>query len=165
MQGVWVQYLVRELRTCLRAKKPKHRNNIIINSIKILKIVHIKKIFLICLHLHCCPANKFKSTIFLDSIYMHYIQYLFFSFWLTSLCIIGSRFTHLIRTDSHALFLRLSNIPLYIRNTVEEEEGGWMERVAGNIYIATCKTAVGICCITQGAQTQCSVTTQRVGMG
>ena len=126
---------------------------------------HQKKIFLICLHLHCCPANKFISTIFLDSIYMHYIQYLFFSFWLTSLCIIGSRFIHLIRTDSHALFLQLSNIPLYICNTVEEEEGGWMERVAGNIYVATCKTAVGICCITQGAQTQCSVTTQRVGMG
>ena len=29
------------------------------------------------------------------------IQYLFFSFWLTSLCIIGSRFIHLIRTDSN----------------------------------------------------------------
>ena len=29
------------------------------------------------------------------------IWYLFFSFWLTSLCIIGSRFNHLIRTDSN----------------------------------------------------------------
>ena len=29
------------------------------------------------------------------------IQYLSFSFWLTSLCIIGSRFIHLIRTDSN----------------------------------------------------------------
>ena len=28
--------------------------------------------------------------------------YLSFSFWLTSLCIIGSRFIHLIRTDSNA---------------------------------------------------------------
>ena len=28
-----------------------------------------------------------------------------FSFWLTSLCIIGSRFIHLIRTDSNVLFL------------------------------------------------------------
>ena len=37
---------------------------------------------------------------------------------------IDSRFIHLIRTDSNALFLRLSNIPLYICNTVEEEEGG-----------------------------------------
>ena len=24
----------------------------------------------LCLHLHCCPANRFISTIFLDSIYM-----------------------------------------------------------------------------------------------
>ena len=30
------------------------------------------------------------------------MQYLSFSFWLTSLCIIGSRFIHLIRTDSKA---------------------------------------------------------------
>ena len=29
------------------------------------------------------------------------IRYLFFSFWITSLCIIGSRLIHLIRTDSH----------------------------------------------------------------
>ena len=42
----------------------------------------------------------------------------FFSFWLTSLCIIGSRFIHLIRTDSNAFlfffFLLLSSIPLYM---------------------------------------------------
>ena len=25
----------------------------------------------LCLHLHCCPANRFISTIFLDSIYIH----------------------------------------------------------------------------------------------
>ena len=29
------------------------------------------------------------------------IWHLYFSFWLTSLCIIGSRFVHLIRTDSN----------------------------------------------------------------
>ena len=28
-----------------------------------------------------------------------------FSFWLSSLCIIGSSFIHLIRTDSHVYFL------------------------------------------------------------
>ena len=39
---------------------------------------------------------------FLDSILCISIWYLFFSFWLTSLCIIGSGFTHLIRTDSNA---------------------------------------------------------------
>ena len=33
------------------------------------------------------------------------IPYWCFTFWLTALCIIGSRFIHLIRTDSHAFFL------------------------------------------------------------
>ena len=36
-------------------------------------------------------------TIFINSIYMHYYTVLVFSFWLTSLCIIGSSFIHLIR--------------------------------------------------------------------
>ena len=39
--------------------------------------------------------------------------YLFISFWLISLCIIGSRFIHFTRTDSNTFFLWLSNIPLY----------------------------------------------------
>ena len=33
------------------------------------------------------------------------ILYWWFSFWLTSLCIIGSSFIHLIRTDSNVFFL------------------------------------------------------------
>ena len=44
-------------------------------------------------------------TIFLNSIYMVNILYWLFSFWLISLCIIGSSFIHLIRTDSNASFL------------------------------------------------------------
>ena len=28
------------------------------------------QVYLLCLFLHCCPANKFIGTIFLDSIYM-----------------------------------------------------------------------------------------------
>ena len=47
MQGVWIQSLLwGELRSHMFvAKKPKHknRNNIVTNSIKTLKIVHIKK--------------------------------------------------------------------------------------------------------------------------
>ena len=35
---------------------------------------------------------------------LNWIRYLSFSFWLTSLCIIGSRFIHLIRTDSNVFF-------------------------------------------------------------
>ena len=44
-------------------------------------------------------------TIFLNSIYLRSILYWCFSFWLTSLCIIGSSFIYLIRTDSNAFFL------------------------------------------------------------
>ena len=43
--------------------------------------------------------------IFLNSIYMRCILYWCFSFWLTSLCIIGSSFIHLIRMDSNVFFL------------------------------------------------------------
>ena len=50
----------------------------------------------LCLFLHCCPENKFISSIFLDSIYIR--QYMIFLF-LTSLYLIGSKFIHLIRTD------------------------------------------------------------------
>ena len=53
----------------------------------------------------CCFACGFIITTFLNSIYMHYILYWCFSFWLTSLCIIGSSFIHLIRTDSNVFFL------------------------------------------------------------
>ena len=56
----------------------------------------------LCLHLHCCPANKLINTIFLDSYICINIRYLFFSFWHTSVCVIGSRFICLIRTDWNA---------------------------------------------------------------
>ena len=59
--------------------------------------------------IHLCPfwclAYSVIITIFLNSIYMHSILYWCFSSWLTSLCIIGSSFTHLIRTDSNVFFL------------------------------------------------------------
>ena len=55
--------------------------------------------------LFCCLAYRVIDTIFLNSIYMHEYTVLVFSFWLTSLCMIGSRFIHLIRTDSNSLFL------------------------------------------------------------
>ena len=59
----------------------------------------------VCLHLHYCPANRFISIIFLGCIHMHYIRYLSFSFWLTLLCTIGSRFNHFISIDSNVFFL------------------------------------------------------------
>ena len=57
----------------------------------------------LCLCFHCCPANKFISTIFLDSIYMHeYTTFVFVFVLLTSLCITGSRFIHLSLNDSNS---------------------------------------------------------------
>ena len=57
--------------------------------------------------LFCCLAYRVIVTIFLNSVYMCYVSILHwcFSFWLTSLCIIGSSFIHLIRTDSDVFFL------------------------------------------------------------
>ena len=53
-----------------------------------------------------CLAYRIIIAIFLNSIYMHVnLLYWCYSFWLTSLCIIGSGFIHLIRTDSNAFFL------------------------------------------------------------
>ena len=37
-------------------------------------------ISLLSMFLHCCPGNKFFSTIFLDSVYMHYSTILIFLF-------------------------------------------------------------------------------------
>ena len=57
--------------------------------------------------LFCCLPYRIIVTIFLNSIYMHYsiyILYWCFSFWLTSLCIIGSSSIHLMRTDSNVFF-------------------------------------------------------------
>ena len=55
--------------------------------------------------LFCCLTYRVIVTIFLNSIICIGILYWCFSFWLTSLCIIGSSFIHLIRTDSNVFFL------------------------------------------------------------
>ena len=56
--------------------------------------------------LFCCLVYRVIVTIILNSIYICVsILYWCFSFWLTSLCIIGSSFIHLIRTDSNVFFL------------------------------------------------------------
>ena len=57
--------------------------------------------------LFCCLAYRVIVSIFLNSIYICVnILYWCFSLWLTSLCIIGSSFIHLIRTDSNIFFLK-----------------------------------------------------------
>ena len=55
------------------------------------------------LHLYSCPALRFfTTTFFFFSIpfICVSIRYLFFSFWLTSLCMTDSRFSHLYNGDS-----------------------------------------------------------------
>ena len=42
------------------------------------------------------------------------IRYLFFSFWLTSLCMTDSKSNHISKMTQFCFFLWLSNIPLYI---------------------------------------------------
>ena len=55
--------------------------------------------------LFCSLTYRIIITIFLNSIYICVsILYWCFSFLLTSLCIIGSSFIHLIRTDSNVFF-------------------------------------------------------------
>ena len=64
------------------------------------------KVLSIHLCLFCYLTYRVIITIFLNSVYICVsILYWCFSFWLTSLCIIGSSFIHLIRTDSNAFFL------------------------------------------------------------
>ena len=46
-------------------------------------------------------AGSSVPSLYIPYIFIN-IWYLFFSFWLTSLCLLGSRFIHLIRTDSNA---------------------------------------------------------------
>ena len=54
--------------------------------------------------LFCCLAYKVIVTIFLNSIYMHEYTVLML-FFLSSLCIIGSSFTHVIKTDLNGFSL------------------------------------------------------------
>ena len=63
------------------------------------------KDYSIHLCLFCCLEYRAIGTIFLNPYICVSILYCCFSFWLTSLCIIGSSFIHLIRTDSNVFFL------------------------------------------------------------
>ena len=60
------------------------------------------KVYSLLLCLFCCLAYRVIITIFLNLIYIYLnILYWCFFLWLTSLCIIGFSFIHLIRTDSN----------------------------------------------------------------
>ena len=61
------------------------------------------KVYSLNLCLFFCLAYRIVITIFLNSIYMR-LLYWCFSFWHTSLCIIGYKFVHVIRSESQAFF-------------------------------------------------------------
>ena len=65
----------------------------------------------LCLYLYSCSANRLIYAT--DSIYICSYIYLFFSFWLTSVCTTDSMFFHITPNDSMS-FLLVTNIPLYI---------------------------------------------------
>ena len=74
--------------------------------------------------LFCCLTFGSLLTIFVNSICICVnVLYWCFSFWLTSLCIIGSSFIHLIRTDSNASFLIwvvFYNCPFWEKKTIKK---------------------------------------------
>ena len=63
------------------------------------------KVCSLYLCLFCCLSYRVIVTIFLNPYICINILHWCFSFWLISLCVIGSSFIHLIRTDSNAFFL------------------------------------------------------------
>ena len=86
-------------------------------SFHVTLFIHPILSFLTCLFsMSVYPKNNFTGTIFLESINMHYYTIFVFLFLINSLCMIGCRFIHLIRTDSNSFLLWLSNIIVFLRN-------------------------------------------------
>ena len=64
----------------------------------------------LCLHLYSCSANRFICTIFqIPHIWVN-IKYLFFSFWLTSLCMTDPRSIMSLQKTQFHPFLWLSGV-------------------------------------------------------
>ena len=91
-----------------------HSVNSVHMSIPIFKFVPppLLSINLFSLCLHFCFANRTIYSIF-QHIFVN-TWYLFFSFWLSSLCMTVSRSIHVTANDIILFLLWLNNIPLYI---------------------------------------------------
>ena len=74
-----------------------------------------KSVLYVCISVAALQISSSVPSFYIPYICIN-ISFLFFSFWLTSFCITGCRFIHLIRTDSHG-FLFMTNILLYICTT------------------------------------------------
>ena len=63
------------------------------------------------IYVACCDSWGHKESDTTERLnWTELILYWCFSFWLTSLCIIGSSFIHLIRTDSNVLLMHICGI-------------------------------------------------------
>ena len=75
-----------------------------------------KSVLYVCASIAALQIGTSVSFFYIPYVCVN-IWYLLFSFWLTSLCITGSRFIHLTRTHSNSFLLWLSNIPFCICTT------------------------------------------------
>ena len=72
------------------------------------------KVYSLCLCLLCClHVGSSVPSFYIPYTCVH-IRYLSFSLWLSSFCIIGSRFIHSSERAQIRSFLKLSNIPLCV---------------------------------------------------
>ena len=77
----------------------------------------VSKVCSLCLHLYFLPCKYVHFYHFSRFHKYALIHNICFSFWLTSLCITGSRFIHLTRPDFKVFLLWLSNIISHIHTT------------------------------------------------
>ena len=77
----------------------------------------VSKVCSLCLHLYFLPC-KYVHLYHFSRFHKYALKHnICFSFWLTSLCITGCRFSHLSRPDLKVFLLWLSNIISHIRTT------------------------------------------------
>ena len=60
------------------------------------------------------PITIILFSVSMNCIYVWYVQYLFFSVWLTSLILISLKFIHVVVKDEISFFLMIENIPFYV---------------------------------------------------
>ena len=91
-----------------RRRRGRHRirwldgisNSMHMSLSKLQEIVNDREVW--CAAIHGCKESDMAQWLNSNKYMCFDILYLFFSFWLTSLCMIGSRFIHLITTDSNS---------------------------------------------------------------
>ena len=77
-------------------------------SLSLLPHVH-KSVLCVCVSIAALQIGSSGPSFYISCICVN-IWYLFFPFWFISLCIIGSRFIHFIRTDSNATACILNEV-------------------------------------------------------